>query len=499
LTRPRLKRAGSVGGALLLTLASTVFPGSGHLVLRRRIGYTILGTFLVLMAAGVLLVLTSSTSELLGYLTSARLLLYIMIGVVVLALAWIGVVISTYLTAIPRGTATGQRMAGGALVAVLCAGVVAPFGYVAYNLDTQRDLLNSVFPSGSASGGTPGADEEGFHQPRINVLLIGSDAGDGRIGTRTDTMITASIDTRTGRTTFFALPRNTQNAQFPAGSKLAKQFPDGFTDPKHPDSSEYLLNALYTYGTEHPDLVPPGGPSKFPGLNLIFDTIGNMLGLDLDYYIEVNMAGFSSIVDALGGVDVNVGPDRVPMGGIGPFGEVVKPFGYIDAGQQHLTGDQALWFARSRTNTSDYTRMGRQRCLIKYIVEQNPPSKILDNFRGVAQATSDNVSTNIPQEVLPAFLQLAGKIKEQPLESISFDPSLPNPRASDGKFNSARPDYQYMRQVVQAAINPKPAAAPTTTTAAPTTSAKPTTGGKSSTTSVPSTAPPTSLDSACAG
>jgi len=484
----------------MVALASTVVPGSGHLVLRRRIGYTILGAFLIPLVAGILLFLTSSTSELLGYLTSARLLLYIMVGVVVLALAWIGVVISAYLTAIPRGTAPGQRAAGGVLVAVLCAGVVAPFGYVAYNLDTQRDLLNSVFPSGSATGGTPGADEEGFHQPRINILLLGSDAGDGRLGTRTDTMITASIDTRTGRTTLFALPRNTQNAQFPPGSKLAKQFPNGFTDPKHPDSSEYLLNALYTYGTEHPDLVPPGGPSKYPGLNLVFDTIGNMLGLDLDYYIEVNMAGFSSIVDALGGVDVNVGPERVPMGGIGPFGEVVKPFGYIEAGQQHLSGDQALWFARSRTNTSDYTRMGRQRCLIKYIVEQNPPTKILDNFRGVAQATSDNVSTNIPQDVLPAFMQLAMKIKEQPLESISFDPTLPNPRAADGKFNSARPDYEYMRQVVQAAINPKPvASAPPTTTVPPATSVKPTIVGRSSTTPVPSTAPPTSLDSACAG
>ncbi|MCP3801079.1 LCP family protein [Allokutzneria sp. A3M-2-11 16] len=505
-TKSQVKRARTVGGALMLALFSMVLPGSGHLVLRRRVGYVFLGFFLLMIGAGAYLALTTSTGDLLEYVASSEFLLYVMGGLAVVAVLWITVVVSAYLAAVPRRTAGGQRLAGGAMVAVLCLAVATPFGYAAYNLDAHRFLLNSVFSGDSADAGKQVTKEASFRKPRINVLLLGSDAGHDRIGTRTDTMMTASIDTKTGRTTLFALPRNTQNALFPPGSKLAKQFPNGFTDPRSPNSSEYLLNAMYKYGNEHPDLVPPGGPSKIAGLNLLWSSMSTMLGLELDYYVQVNMEGFAAIIDALGGLDVNVGPHRVPMGGIGPFGEVVKPFGYIEAGRQHLTGDQALWFARSRTNTDDYTRMGRQRCLIKYVVEQNPPSKIFNNFSSVAQATSANVSTNIPQDVLPALLQLAMKIKEQPLESISFDPNLPNPRARDGKFDTARPDYAFMRQVVQSAISPPPnphaAPVPGTTTTAPTTTTGKA-GGKSSTGKPssqvnPSSAPATSLNDACA-
>ncbi|GAA4018231.1 hypothetical protein GCM10022247_47140 [Allokutzneria multivorans] len=506
-TKSQVKRARTMGGALMLALFSAVLPGSGHLVLRRRVGYFVLGLFLLLVGTGVYFALTTSTDEVLEYVASSEFLLYVMGALALVAVLWITVVVSAYVAAMPRRSATGHRVVGATLVTVLCLAVATPFGYAAYNLDAHRNLLDTVFPSGSASANGQAADVKGFRKPRINVLLIGSDAGADRIGTRTDTMMTASIDTKTGRTTLFALPRNTQNALFPPGSKLAKQFPNGFTDPRSPNSSEYLLNAMYKYGNEHPDAVPPGGPSKIAGLNLLWSSVSTMLGLELDYYVQVNMEGFASIIDALGGLDVNVGPHRVPMGGIGPFGEVVKPFGYIEAGRQHLTGDQALWFARSRTNTDDYTRMGRQRCLIKYVVEQNPPTKILNNFRSVAEATSANVATNIPQDVLPALLQLAMKIKEQPLESISFDPNLPNPRARDGKFDTARPDYAFMKQVVQAAISPppNPHAAPvpgtTTTTVPPTTTTRPggkTTTGKPSGSVNPSSAPATSLDDACA-
>ena len=62
------------------------------------------------------------------------------------------------------------------------------------------------------------------------MLLVGSDAGPDRKGTRTDTMMLASIDTTTGRTTLFALPRNIGYAQFPPGTPMAEKFPKGFHD-----------------------------------------------------------------------------------------------------------------------------------------------------------------------------------------------------------------------------------------------------------------------------
>ena len=299
----------------------------------------------------------------------------------------------------------------------------------------------------------------------MNILLVGSDAGPDRTGARTDTMMVASIDTRTARTTLFGLPRNIGYAQFPAGSPMYARFPHGFHDRADPTSGDYLLNAVYAYGHSYPGLAP-AGPTADPGLNLLHQTVSQMLGLQLDYYAEVNMAGFASIVDALGGVVVDVGPERIAIGGITPSGRLVRPDGYIPPGVQQLSGTQALAYARSRTYSSDYARMGRQRCLLQSILTQKSPADVLSNFRGVAAATTNSVSTNIPQAVLPALVTLASS-DTMTLESVSFDPNLPDPNEAGGRFNTGLPDFPYMRTVVQGAITHVPARAAVTPTPTP--------------------------------
>jgi polyisoprenyl-teichoic acid--peptidoglycan teichoic acid transferase len=455
------RRARSVWGALLLALAATVLPGSGHLVLRRRAGWFIVGFFALVAAAAVAVLLRVPRTELTGLLLSAKTLEVAVPAFGLIALAWLAVVLRTYVVALPRRLGAVKRFVGAFMVTVLCAAVAAPFAFAAYTVNAQRNLLNALFPS-FANSDVPTGDVEAIKKPRINIFLVGSDAGAGRIGTRTDTMVVASVDTRSGRTTLFSLPRNIGHAPFPPGSAMAEQFPRGFGNPQDPSSG--LLNGVYAFGAEHPQLAPEG-PSRNPGLNLLMSTIGHILGLELDFYIQVNMNGFASIIDALGGLDVNVGPEPVPMGGIGPFGEEIKPFGYIPAGQQHLTGEQALWFARSRKNSSDYVRMGRQRCLLQYLMDQKTPVDVLRNFQAVASATQDSVSTNIPQELLPALMDLAEKARARSLESVAFDPSLPDPGQRDGLFNTAAPDYPYVRQVVRNVID---AATPTTSAQLPT-------------------------------
>jgi LCP family protein required for cell wall assembly len=281
-------------------------------------------------------------------------------------------------------------------------------------------------------------------------------------------MMVASVDTHTGRTILFGLPRNIQRAQFPTGSPMARKFPNGFHDNADPLSGDYLLNAVYAYGHEYPD-VAPAGPTTDPGLNLLHSAVETMLGVKLDYYVEVNMAGFASIIDALGGLTVDVGPEPLPVGGITPSGRHVKPDRYIPAGTQHLDGTDTLAVARSRTGADDYTRMGRQRCLLQYVVQQKSPTDLLTNFQAVANATTNSVSTNIPQQVLPALVKVADNPGATALESVSFDPNLADPGEPDGRFDTSRPDVAFMRQVVRDAIDGTPTAAPTpsTTTAAP--------------------------------
>jgi len=117
----------------------------------------------------------------------------------VAALAWMAVIVRTYLLARPSGLRTGQRVLGAGVVAVLCLTVAAPLGFGAELANSQRQLLERLFPA--LSGGTPA--DEAIGKARLNVLLVGSDAGPDRRGTRTDTMMVASVDTRTGRTILF--------------------------------------------------------------------------------------------------------------------------------------------------------------------------------------------------------------------------------------------------------------------------------------------------------
>lgn len=440
--------------ALLAAAVSTLAPGSGHLLMRRRrTGAALLGLFVFGIALLVVLVATLPRAQLLEHLLSTRVLIVGALVCLAAAATWMAVIVHAYLIGRPRRMPTGQKVIGAVTVAALCLVVAAPLGLAAHVANSQRSLLDALFPSGGAEAAAA------IGKPRLNILLVGSDAGPDRTGTRTDTMMVASIDTKTGRTTLFGLPRNIGFARFPPGSPMAAKFPDGFHDDSNPLSGDYLLNAVYAYGHAFPQLAPKG-PTSDPGLNLLQSSISHMLGLPIDYQIVVDMAGFAALIDALGGLQVDVGSERIPIGGIGPHGEKIRPKGYIEPGLQQLSGEQALAYARSRTGSSDYVRMGRQRCLIQYVLDQKSPTDLLTNFQAVARATTATVTTNIPRELLPALVALAGREGSLQLESIAFDPNLPDPGASNGRFSTYNPDVPYMREVVREAINRPPAAAP---------------------------------------
>jgi LCP family protein required for cell wall assembly len=454
----------TLGGALLATVASAVIPGTGLLMIRRRrTGGLVLGVFMLAVVALLIIGFTVRRASLVQNLLSSRVLLMVTVGLVVAGLAWMVQVVRTYTLGRPRSLDMGHRVTGVLVVTVLCLLVATPFGYAANLVNSQRNLLNNLFTGG---GGTAVADA--ITKPRLNVLLVGSDAGPDRTGARTDTMMIASIDTATARTTLFALPRNIGYAQFPPGTPMAEQFPKGFHDAENPLSGNYLLNAVYAWGLDHPQMAPTT-PTSSPGLNLLHQSIAYMMGIDIDYYVEVNMAGFASIIDAVGGVTVDVGPVPLPIGGVLPDGRHVKPSGYVPAGVQHLDGNDALWFARSRRDSDDYNRMGRQRCLLQSLLQQKSPTDVISHFQEISAATTNSVTTNIPQEVLGSLVSLASD-RPVSLQSIAFDPNLPDPNQPDGHFNTSHVDVSYMREVVQNAFAaPAPAPAPPTPTAAPTT------------------------------
>jgi LCP family protein required for cell wall assembly len=440
---------------LTWTIIGALIPGAGLIAAgRRRLGGALL---LVLGLAGAGLVAFALTGGALNKAISLavdpQMLLLVAAGAAVVAVLWVGVIVLTNLQLSRHATLTSAQRAFGGLVALtLVCGVALPTYTVGHSALIQRGLINTVFPSGDgdadpdAVGSGPSAEKADpwADKPRVNVLLIGSDAGKGRIGVRPDTMIVASIDTARGDAVLFSLPRNLEQAPFPEGTPGAKTWPNGFNC-----GDECLLNAVWTWGAN--DAGYKKAAPKNPGLRATKDAIEGVTGLKIDTYVMLNLKGFAQFVNAIGGLRVNI-DERLPIGGNAEHPEQTS--GYLEKGKnQKLDGYETLWFARSRYTTNDFDRMRRQRCVIGAVVNQSDPVKLALAFPAIAKAAKDNLSTGIPQKELPAWVELSQRVKSGSVRSLPFTDQVVT--------NRADPDYDQIHLLVQKALRPVVKATPT--------------------------------------
>lgn len=441
------------GRLLAWTTAGALVPGLGLLVAgRRRTGALVLSLVVLATAAVATLVITGRAAELgLALAVRPNALLLAAIAMAAAGVTWMLVIISGYRSLrlsrrrrIRLGG--GQRFVAVALVAALATAVAVPTATAARYAMTQRSLLLDVFDEAQvprdaalaapdAQSSDPWADT-----PRINVLLLGSDAGVGRRGTRPDTLITASIDTATGDTVLFSLPRNLERAPFPKGTPAAKEFPRGFYCEGH---RECLINGVWTWAEAHPGMFP--GTDE-PGLAATRQVVGETLGLSVDYYAMVNLEGFVDVLDAMGGVELTI-PRRYPIGGLDGEGNKVRPSGYIEAGTRVLDGAEALAYARSRSDSSDYDRMERQRCVVAAAVDQADPLSLARAFPALAASAKRNVETDVAGSELEAFIELARRVQGASLRSLPFTNEVLDPQD---------PDFEGIRDLVQEGIAPPP-------------------------------------------
>jgi polyisoprenyl-teichoic acid--peptidoglycan teichoic acid transferase len=480
-SRHRTPRARTTSKAIGLTLLSALIPGYGLLMGGRKK----LGAFVLTISVGLLLIAAyvglTRRDSILALAVSPRQLLIATAAVVVLGVCWIWIVVASHKLLRPVSMTYTGRLVGSMFVGLLCFAIAVPTTVAAQTVMAQRDLVGSVFQSegDSKSATRPKVDKKDpwANTPRLNLLLLGADDGVGREGTRTDTVIVASIDTKTGDTSLISLSRNWMRMRFPADSPLAKVYPDGFWDPKlgNVEQPEYYLDAMYeNIPKQHPGIL---GQTDNEGADALKLAVGETLGLDIDYYMQVNLAGFRQIIDAVGGITVNVNY-RVPIGGDygdGPGSNShKKPSSYIEPGpDQKLDGYHALWFARGRYGLSDPSRQERQRCTIHALVNSVNPATLVTKYQQIASAGKQVLRTDIPQEILGAFIELGLKVKNAKVTNVDLDKSKNFPTGKN-------PDYEAMQALIQKAINPKPVASTPSTTATKkpssgTTTRKPTT------------------------
>jgi LCP family protein required for cell wall assembly len=425
--------------AWFLVVANLLIPGSAQVLAgSRRLGRFGLGATLALWALVVAAVVVYflAPSVIFAVATNPFGLWGAQLLLVGYALLWIVLTVDTLrLVRLVRVRARMRPVV--AAFSILTLAVLS--GTAAYGTmvaGVTRDTIGDVFAS------TP---PELPIDGRYNIMLLGGDAGPDREGLRPDSISVVSIEDATGKVSMLGLPRDLTSIPFSEGSPMLANYPDGYGYDDYCDVDVCQLNSIYTEVTlKSPDLYPDAlAKGSEPGIEAMRDAVEGALGIQIQYYVLIDMYGFEQLIDALGGITVDV-TERIPIGGSEDLSDVGA---WIEPGVQHLDGNWALWYARSRhgSDSGDYARMERQRQVQQAMLQQLDPANVLSRFQVVAQAGAEVVKTDIPQGTLGRFVELAMKAKTQPMEDIDFVPPTIDP---------AYPDYDLIHQMVADAMAP---------------------------------------------
>ncbi len=226
-----------------------------------------------------------------------------------------------------------------------------------------------------------------------------------------------SIHVATGDAAAFSVPRNWKNLTFPEGTPASELWPDGYPD---------IANEIYGLGKR----VPEGFPGvDDPAGHAIKSALAQLTGLDIEYYVLVDMLGFVDVIDLFGGVRLHVTEtinDRIkPILPDGPHIDIM-----IEPGDYHFDGLTTLGYVRSRTRTSDYHRMTRQRCVVGALIDQVTPAELVTNYRPLTSIISRYITTDIPLDRLGELITLGDTLNTSRIVTVNFiPPEYPRGRA----------------------------------------------------------------------
>jgi polyisoprenyl-teichoic acid--peptidoglycan teichoic acid transferase len=262
------------------------------------------------------------------------------------------------------------------------------------------------------------------------ILLLGGDAGPGRSGLRTDTMMLFSIHQPSGRAALISIPRDLRRMLFPPGSVLEQRYPYGWND---------LANAIYPIVSANRSLRAAYEVADVrPGVVALAHAIGYSFDVAIDDYVLVDMQGFLELIDAIGGVTVNV-TKRLPMPGNVPGAPTQYPDA-IGPGVVEMDGTTALGYVRSRKADTDYQRTRRQRELLAALATQLDLTEVITSFPRIADAVGGTLRTSLtPDELADTLAVIGGETAI--VESVGLVPPL---------VNVNRPDYQRLAEIVGA-------------------------------------------------
>ncbi len=276
---------------------------------------------------------------------------------------------------------------------------------------------------------------------RLNIVLIGSDEQRG--GHNTDTLITVSIDPVTKQVAMFSLPRDTVDVPVPPGP----------AQRVWGRSYRSKINAWFAENRRRADLWP--GNDRQRGYNSLKAILGELYNLDIRYFVEVNFDGFKKVVDSVGGVTINVQVPVVDDQFPGTTGRAQRL--YIPSGLQHMDGEQALRYARSRHTSTDFDRGARQQRVLLSLREQADPQTLIPRLPELVAALKTAVRTDIPIDQLDELLGLASQVDTANIRSYVFAPPLySRDTCQDARGCVVIPNIARIKQAVKNAFTVDP-------------------------------------------
>lgn len=435
-----------------------IVPGAGQLLAKRWWrGAAMLAVTAALVTAAAVAT-TGGAAPLASLLVRPDALVALLAGNVALAVFRLAAAVDAFRLVIGGHLAgVGQRLAAGIVVIALAAATAAPHA-VATNYGWRvHELLTTVFvadqgspeqsmppattsasqppapgpddvppaaDAGAAPSGRVEVDIDVHHEfpwqehDRFTLALLGSDAGPGRSGARADALLVVTVEPSTGATAAVSIPRNLQGYPLPAGL-------EDITAVCPSDQGYEQISGLYACLT-HPRYARDAVAGHYagardPAARGVADTLGVLLDQPVDHYAVVDLGGFVDVVDALGGVTVHV--PRTIRHPLSPprAGDDWQTY-HLPAGEQHLDGARALAFVRSRTGTSDYDRMRRQRCLVGALAEQTGTGDLVQALPDLVDVMTERVRTDVPVDALPPLIEVVGSADISTMGSLGLNP-----------------------------------------------------------------------------
>jgi LCP family protein required for cell wall assembly len=461
----------TVPSPAVAAVLSLVFPGLGQVYAGARQRGVVLAAPWVLLLVGVLAAVAGGMDTLLPIFFSTQIRTALLVLLVAVFFYHVAAVLDAYNVALRARRESGVHTSSGsvAIVVLLVAIMLVPYGALEVVGIQASTTMSGLFrgdnqqpdnfiprfeepseepvpatpaaPSPTPTTAAPGSPSPASPTPagpspsptpvppvygpidaawaengRLDLLLVGSDSGVGRSSIRTDTMILLSVEIETGRAAMFGFPRNMTGVPLPQESAGAR--PGGIFDD--------MLSALWRRAAESQNFVGSEGIGQEcqydfaceRGWRALAGSIQQMAGVQIDGIIAVDLYGFTDLVDAVGGVWIDV-PARVHDPRY-PTQDGTRIEIDIEPGCQKLDGTLALAYARSRRQDSDYQRMRRQQVVLQAIRRQFDPLALLPRVPELLNIARDNLFTTIDEDDIPLMAQVAQRVDADQIQQGRF-------------------------------------------------------------------------------